>query len=143
MAIAASLGIKALNTAAGGAIHPMAYPISTKMKVSHGVSMTVIVPAILEFNMYSNIPKFAKIAQLMGESTENLSLIEQAKEGIVSIIKLLEDLNMPIKMRDIGVKKENIPEFVDYLLKFHQYGLGNNPRLISKEDLFKIYENAL
>jgi len=143
MAIAAALGIQALNTAGGGAIHSMAYPVSAKTKVSHAVSMTVVWPAIMDFNLNSNIPKFAKIAQLMGEKVENLSLLDQARKGIASIVKLIQDLNLPIRMRDIGIKKEDIPEFVDYLLKFQRYGLENNPRLINEKDLYKIYENAL
>jgi alcohol dehydrogenase class IV len=49
---------------------------------------------------------------------------------------------MPQGLRDVGVKKETIPEIVDVLFNVNARTLGNNPRDCSKEDALKILEAA-
>jgi alcohol dehydrogenase class IV len=50
---------------------------------------------------------------------------------------------MPKRLRDIGIKKEDIPRFVDTLFTpVNMRFVTNNPRLCSREDAAKILEQA-
>ena len=45
-------------------------------------------------------------------------------------------------MREVGVKKEDIPGFVDNVLTFQPHVVEANPRDASKEAIAKIFEAA-
>jgi 1,3-propanediol dehydrogenase len=97
----------------------------------------------MEYNLVGNGSKFAKIAQLMGENIEGLSEMDAAQKSVGVVRRLAQILGMPQKLRDVGIKSEDIPGFVDYLFKFQLYGIENNARNLTREDAAKVFRAAL
>jgi alcohol dehydrogenase class IV len=141
MAVAASLGFCFIFTGLGLA-HAMAYPLQLKSKISHGVSCALLIPSVMEFNLPANLNKYARIAEMMGEAVEGLPLRDKAVKSIDAVRKMIKDVELPQRLRDIGVKKEDIPGFVDNVLTFQPHVVDANPRDASKKDITKIYEAA-
>ena len=143
MAIAASNACIGLIMA-GGAIlnHGMAHSLQMEAHCTHGVSCSIMLPHVMEFNMLVNPAKYARIAELMGEKIEGLPLRDAARRAVEAVRKLTLDIGMPQRLRDIGVKKEDIPRFVDILFTINLRMANNNPRDCSREDAIKIYEAA-
>jgi len=88
------------------------------------------------------LPKLARIAELMGEKVGGLSSPDTAQKAMAAVRKLSLNVGMPQRLRDIGVKRENIPEIVDILFKDNARTLVNNPRDCSRDDALKILEAA-
>lgn len=143
MAVAASKGSMALS-AAGGAIlnHGMGYALQMESDCTHGVSCSIMLPYIMEFDMLVDQTKYARMAELMGEKIEGCSLRDAGRKAVAAVRQLSSDVNMPQRLRDIGIKKEQIPGLVDMLFKFSLRHVSNNPRNCSREDAARIFEAA-
>lgn len=141
MAVAAALGFCFIFSGLGLA-HAMAYPLQLKSQISHGVSCSILIPFVMEYNMPVDLHKYARIAELMGEEVEGLSLRDKAIKSTDAVRKLSIDVEMPQRMREVGVKKEDIPSFVDNVLTFQPHVVEANPRDASKEAIAKIFEAA-
>lgn len=141
MAVAAALGFCFIFSGLGLA-HAMAYPLQLKSQISHGVSCSILIPFVMEYNMPANLNKYARIAELMGEEVEGLSLGDKASKSIDAVRKLATDVEMPQRMRDVGIKKGDIPGFVDNVLTFQPHVVDANPRDASKEAIAEIFEAA-
>jgi alcohol dehydrogenase class IV len=143
MSVAASLSILAFNTGGGPTLtHGLGHSLQAKIHCTHGTSCAIVLPHVMYFNMPANLPRFARIAALMGENVDGLSLREAAKRAADAVKRLSRDVGMPQGLRDLGVKKETIPEIVDILYNVNARTLGNNPRECSKEDAQMILEAA-
>lgn len=142
MAFAAMIACMPVLITGAGLIHGMAHSLQVKVHASHGVTCSLMMPPVMEFNMLPNLQRYARIAELMGENLEGLSLREKAQKAIDAIKQLSIDVGMPQRLRDIGMKKEDIEPTVDVLFKFQAGLVNNNPRDCSREDAIKIYEAA-
>ena len=96
----------------------------------------------MEFNLPVKLSRFARIAELMGEKVENLSLGDKAYRAVEEARQLSIDVGMPQRMRDVGVKEGDIPGFVENVLAFQPHVVDGNPRDASGDDIRKIFEAA-
>jgi len=53
------------------------------------------------------------------------------------------DVEMPQRMREVGVAKEDISGFVDNVLTYQPHVVDGNPRDASQDAIMKIFEAAL
>ena len=143
LAIASALGILAASSAGSGIAHSMNYPIAVKAKITHGTALAIILPHVMEYNLLGNPLKYARIAHLLGENIEGLSQMSAAQKSVEAVRRLTKCLGMPQSLGDVGIKKEDIREFVDYLFDVQLYGIENNPRDLTRADASKIFEAAL
>ncbi|GHU35696.1 alcohol dehydrogenase [Betaproteobacteria bacterium] len=141
MARAATLGGMCLGSVNTAAVHAMAYPLGGTYNVPHGLANTVLLPAVMEFNMPSNLDKFAAIAEALGEETCGLSTREAALLAIQAVKDLSVDIGIPQGMRYLGIPQDAIPTMAEGAIEVTRL-MGNNPRTITVKDVQKIYENA-
>jgi len=142
MSLGATIGMTARVNSGTGAIHGLSYPLGTKDHIPHGKSIALLMPYVMEFNVVSAISKFVRIAKAMGEKTEGLSERKAADKAVKAIKTLLKDIGIPQGLREVGVKKEDFPEFAELVYRFSYRHIEANPRRLSKEDIIKIYEKA-
>lgn len=146
MAIAAALGLAAAMSTGGGGVlvHGMAYPLRdfAPIPVSHGTSVSLLLPHAMRFQMISNLFRFSRIAELMGEKTEGLQLYEVALKSADAVQKLSEMVGVPQRMRDVNIKKEDIPRLVDSMFELRAFHAEASCRPASREDVRAIYEAA-
>jgi len=87
--------------------------------------------------------RFARVAELMGEKTDGLSLREKAERSVTAVRCLSADVGLPRTLGEVGIKEGDIPEIIDYVFKFHSYQIENNPRYVRREDLERLLRAAL
>jgi alcohol dehydrogenase len=131
-----------LANAGVGAVHALAYPLGGKFHVSHGVSNALLFAPVIEFNCVSNLAKFARVAEAMGEPVAGKSLREAAMLVVKAIKELVADVGIPQSLRDVGVSESDI-EFLTLSAEKQSRLLSNNPRVITREDIKNIYLKAL
>ncbi len=142
MALAATLAGIAFTNAGLTAVHAMAYPVGGQFHTSHGETNAVLLPAVMGFLLPAAPKKFARIAELMGESVEGLSLYEAARKSVDAIVDLMKDINSPNGLSVFGVKEEDLPGIAEDTLKIKRL-LAGNPRPVTKEDLENLFRKAL
>jgi alcohol dehydrogenase class IV len=124
------------------AVHALAYPLGGQCNIAHGVANGLLLPYVMEFNVLGNIPKFALIAQFLGESVGRLPLLEQAYQAARSVKALYRDLKIPQSLTELKVTREAIPAMAKAAVTVTRL-MGNNPRVMTVQDVERIYEKAL
>lgn len=132
----------ALANAGVTAVHALAYPLGGQFNVAHGIANGLLLPYVMEFNVLGDIPKFAQIAQLLGEKVEPLPLLEQAHRAANTVKAIYKDLKIPQSLTELEVPKEAIPGMAKAAMNVTRL-MGNNPREMAVEDVERIYEEAL
>jgi alcohol dehydrogenase len=143
MSIAAGLAVLALRSSGSYIVHSFSYPLCNWTTLSHGAACSLMLPPVMGFNLIGNMDKFAKIARLMGEKTDGLSLQEQAQKSIEAVRHLSMDLSLKQSLGEAGISENDIPQIVDYVFQFHMYQIENNPRNLSREDARQILLNVI
>jgi alcohol dehydrogenase class IV len=96
----------------------------------------------MEFNVLGDIPKFAQIAEFLGERVDHLALREQAYQGVKAVKALYDDLVMPKSLGDLNVPREAIPQMAEAAMNVTRL-MGNNPRIMTIEDVKSVFDKAL
>jgi alcohol dehydrogenase class IV len=83
--------------------------------------------------------KFAKVAELMGEKIQCLTLMDAAKKSVEAVRSLARDLDMTLKMSDVGIMKSDIPEMAEERFTAMGHVMeSNNPRNVTREDMVQV-----
>lgn len=124
------------------AVHAFAYPIGAEFNIPHGVANSIMLVPVMEFNMIGNLPRFAFLAEVLGENTVGLSEREAALKAIGALRTLSMDLKVPGHLNCFGVRDEHIAGLARGVMKVTRL-LANNPRQLGVEDAESIYRCAL
>ena len=134
MLIASLMGAVAFQKGLG-VVHSLAHPLSALLDTHHGLANAVNIPYGMEFNIKGFEHKFKRIAS-------TLELKEQTGAAVVKyLFDLNTKINIPHKLRDIGVKPEHIETLAD--LAFADFAHPNNPKPVGREDFKQLYQKAL
>jgi len=141
MSLAAMLAGIAFGNAGVIAGHAIAHAFGARYKVPHGVSAALTLPYIMEYN--ANAPtvgaRMKEIATaLVGEKIESAE--EAASKAIARVRSMIERLELPARLSDLDVPREDLPELADDVEKEKGY-LKRNPREMGLGDAMKLLEN--
>ena len=123
------------------AVHALSYPLGSRFHVPHGVANGLLLPYVMECNLPANLPKYAVVAQMLGEKTEGLSLKEAAERGVEAVKALATDIGIPIHLQALGVPKEALKEMAMATMDVTRL-LANNPKKLTLDDVQGIWEKA-
>ena len=134
MLIASLMGAVAFQKGLG-VVHSLAHPLSSLLETHHGLANAVNIPYGMEFNIKGSEHKFKRIAR-------TLDLTKETGEAVVKhLFELNKAINIPHRLRDIGVKQEHIETLADLALA--DFAHPNNPKPVSREDFKQLYSKAL
>jgi len=134
MLIASLMGAVAFQKGLG-VVHSLAHPLSSLLDTHHGLANAVNIPYGMEFNIEGFEDKFRHIAR-------TLELKEETGHAVVKyLFDLNEKINIPHRLRDIGVKREHIEPLAD--LAIADFAHPNNPKPVTREDFRNLYSKAL
>ncbi len=134
MLVASMMGAIAFQKGLG-VVHSLAHPLSSLLDTHHGLANAVNIPYGMEFNIEGFENKFKRIAR-------TLELKEETGPAVVNyLFELNSKINIPHKLKDIGVKNEHIEPLSD--LAIADFAHPNNPKPVSREDFRNLYSKAL
>ena len=126
------------------AVHALAYPLGGKYKITHGLSNALILPYVITFNMkdegtrnsylYLSDIIFPQIKHIKNTQDKSIAFINE-------FINLSKRLNLPTKIRELGIPKKACREMSIEAMKQERL-LINNPIGLTQKDIQKIYEQA-
>jgi len=123
-----------------GAVHALAYPLGGEFHVSHGVSNSLLLPYVLEFNIPAAVERYAQVALALGVEPASSDL-ETAQRGLERIKQLSQECNIPAKLSELGVPREAIKRMAESAMTVTRL-LKNNPRELTLNDAETIYREA-
>jgi alcohol dehydrogenase len=116
------------------------YP-ATKFHFPHGLAIGVTMPYVLEYNASSKLIKHALIAKLLGGEIQSSSLNERALRAASEFKKLLEDLDMPTSLKELGITEDMIPFIAKNVFRSPKH-VARNPRKVTEEGMIKLFYKA-
>lgn len=123
-----------------GIVHSMAHPLGARFDIPHGVANALLLPYVMEYNKVSAMEKYEGIARAMGVNTKGMTKEEAADAAIEAVISLSKSINIPQKLREIGIKEDCLVQLSNDA--FIDPCTGGNPRPTSVEEILEIYKKA-
>lgn len=133
-------------TAGASLAHAMAYPVGNNYHTKHGETIAALTPAsTLGYNVASDPPRFARVAEMLGADTSGMSTHQAANAAREEFIDLQRDLNvLPSGLHELaGITTDDISELAESTVNSQQRLLRCNPRPVSEEDVEEVFRDAL
>jgi len=131
---------QAFANAPVAAVHALAYPLGGHYHIPHGLSNSLVLPAVLRFNLSEAAALYAELASVLvpavagSDEARAIAMIEYLES-------LIADLSLPATLADAGVKEDSLETLAqDAMLQ--QRLLVNNPRDVAYDDALAIYQSA-
>lgn len=123
------------------AVHSLSYPLGGRYGVPHGVANTILLPAVMRFNLPGALEKFAIVAEVMGEYVEDLSVRDAAQLAVGAVDDLIYDCGIYDNLETLGIERQDFTGLAETAMTVAR-PLENNPRKVTIEDAIEIYEDA-
>jgi alcohol dehydrogenase class IV len=132
-----------LNNSGTSLVHAMAYPVGGEHHTPHGVTLSALLIACFDYVAVAKAEKMARLAQAMGEPIEGLPVREMVRRTLDAIRHLIRSVNLPASLTELGISREKTDVHF-WAVEAHkeQRLLTRSPRILSVEDIEKIYEHA-
>jgi alcohol dehydrogenase len=140
MLIASYMAGMAFSNSTLGIVHTLAEAMGGYYRIPHGVTNSLMLPYVMEFNASAALAKFARIAELMGEDTTGLSTERAAELSWHAVRKLSRDTGLPQALRDVGFRKDDLEGLVAIADKWAN--VSGNPKEISRDEIEMLYLRA-
>lgn len=134
MLVGATLAGQAFANAPVAGVHALAYPLGGHFHIPHGLSNALVLPHVLRFNEPVAADMYAELAAVVGAGDSATALIGWLDD-------IAEAVGIERRLRDMGISHNDLPMLAEDAM-LQQRLLVNNPREITQEDAFKIYEAA-
>lgn len=118
-----------VNTAAG---HALAYPLSTLLKLPHGLANAIIFPHVLAYNESVAPEKTSEVAAALGFDSGDL---------LASAYGFCRDLGVEMQLSRQGAAENQLQGFAEDAHAIRRL-MDNNPREMSVRDVLEIYRAA-
>jgi alcohol dehydrogenase class IV len=141
MALAALMAGLSFSNVGVAVVHALEYPVGGATHCSHGAGNGLLLPFVMRYNLPARRQQFAVIARLLGADVEGKSETEAAEAAIGTVEQLRQDIGIPLRLRDLGVKEEQLRSLAEKAFGIKRI-LRVNPRPVTVEDLEGILRAA-
>ena len=144
----------AFNTASLGLNHGMAHQLGATFHIPPGRANAMLLPHIIEFNSDINkhsksqkeylpaVKRYATVAQILGLSSYNKIMTVRSLVNWVQF--MLKEMDIPLSISQMGtISKEEYFNAIDRMADaaLADACTATNPRVPTKEDVVKMYQN--
>jgi alcohol dehydrogenase class IV len=138
--LGALLGGIAISSRWLGATHSLAHQLSTFAEVHHGLACSFMLPVQMAWSLPAAVDRYAQVAVALDPGYRARSGREAAEHAVTAVRRLVDDIGLPTRLRDVGVTEEMIPEMTRHARI--DLNWTTNPRAVSLQDLETMYRQA-
>jgi alcohol dehydrogenase class IV len=124
------MGLGPVNTAG---VHALAYPLGGEFHMAHGLSIALLLPHVVRFNLSALPERHAALAAALGAAT--------AAELPEKLEQLVTRCGVKTGLSAHGIPRDALPRMADAALQVTRL-LKNNPREVTRPDALAIYAAA-
>jgi alcohol dehydrogenase len=140
MLFGAMLAGQAFANAPVAAVHALAYPLGGRYHIPHGLSNSLVLPAVMRFNASHASHLYAELAPILIPNCSG-SDEEKTLQLISFIEQLIIQVGLPSTLKEAGVSEESLTTLAEDAM-LQQRLLMNNPREVTLADALAIYQAA-
>lgn len=123
-----------------GIDHSMAHPLSAVYDIPHGMACAILLAPVLKYNATATGERYRAIAAAMGVSgTADMTQAEYQQAAIDAVQKLADDVGIPRRLSELGVKQEDIPFLAQSAMA--DACTPGNPREVTQAAIEEIYRS--
>jgi alcohol dehydrogenase class IV len=130
--IAAFLACHNSSRVGSGASHGLGYILGPRFGLGHGHTSCLVLPHVLRWNEAVNAERQRALADALGRP---------GMRAGDAVAELVRDLGQPHRLRDVGVKREDLPALAEEAAK-HPVVLTNPRPITGPADVLQILEPA-
>ena len=139
--IAATLAGAAFSNAQVGLVHAMAHTVGARHGVPHGIANSILLPYVILYNLDACADRYKLVAEALGVKTEGLSDEEAGKTGANKIWELTKRMNLPQRLRDVGVPEDDLEGCAEHSLS--DGAIVYNPKpILEAREVLEVYKKA-
>lgn len=139
--IGAWMSVCGLANVSLGLSHGIGHQLGARNDVPHGVTSCVMMAPTMAFNQSHTTEQQAQIAAIMGADLSALGASERAQAGQQAVRQLVLDLELPHRLRDVGVTQADFPALAKDAME--DMIVASNPRPVSSvEDVIELLHSA-
>jgi alcohol dehydrogenase class IV len=109
--------------------------------VPHGISISLMLPAVMRFNSIVAPEKFADIALAFDEVVDGLSPMVAATKAVDAVVRLINDLGFQMGLENYGAEESDIPDLSAGAMPAVRLW-NNNPRNATQEQVEGIFRDS-
>ena len=142
MLLGACLAGQAFANAPVAAVHALAYPLGGHFHIPHGLSNTLVLIHVMNFNLSHCADLYAELAPSFSDSISLNGNDEEVSQALISYLaSLIKQLKLPVNLVEMGIEESDINILAqDAMLQTRL--LVNNPKSVTIEDVLNIYHKA-
>lgn len=114
-------------------VHALAYPLGGEFHMAHGLSIALLLPHVVRFNLPRLPERHAALATALGGGS--------ADELPDLLASLIARCGIDCRLSAHGITRDALPRLADAGIQVTRL-LKNNPREITRDDALRIYEAA-
>lgn len=118
-----------------GHVHAISHMVGAEFNTQHGLTNAIVLPVVLRFNLPGMEPKVKRMADVMGLQDTSVDAF------IGEIERLLDDINIPRSLGDIGIPTDCAARIAEKALQ--DSAAGTNPRTASITEMRTLVETAI
>ncbi len=143
MATASALAGLAIDISGVGIMHAMEHPVSGNYpKAAHGAGLAALAVESMKYNLNACKKDFILIAHHFGIKRAGKSDDEYAGSLIEKTKEMLSDLNLNIRLKDLGAEKDKLQKIAKEAFDTMGFAIQNNPAEASENEVLKLLENS-
>jgi alcohol dehydrogenase len=140
MLLGAHLAGQAFANAPVAAVHALAYPVGGHFHIPHGLSNSLVLPAVLRFNELQAAHLYAELYDCLNTASQG-SVADRSQAFIALMEGMIADSGLPATLKDAGIPEAFLPTLAEDAM-LQQRLLINNPREVTFDDALAIYQRA-
>ena len=118
-----------------GFVHAISHMVGAEFDTQHGLTNAIVLPSVLKYNRHVMDKKIPIMIEAMGLKKTDFDNFYQSN------CDLLNQLNIPKNLNEIGVEDNAINSLAEKALKDSAY--STNPRLASFEEMRELIKESL
>lgn len=124
-----------------GAVHALAYPLGGHYHLPHGLSNSLVLVPVLEFNLPTATPLYAELGRAILPELASVSDRTAATAFVAAISKRVVAMPYAQSLRQADVREDDLPLLATDAMNVQRL-LVNNPRDVAYDDALAIYRAA-
>ena len=119
----------------------LAQVLSARTQLDYHQALALMLPYVMEFYLTTCSEKYVQISHAFNLDRSGLSIIESAIQLIEFIRNLFSDLNLPSRLSEFYITKQQVHELATSAAKYPQ--LANSPRKLGADEIESILLTAI
>lgn len=118
-----------------GLVHAISHMVGAEYDTQHGLTNAIVLPVVLRYNLPGMEDKVKRMADVM-------NLADTSPDAFIATIeKMLDDLNIPRSLTEIGVPADCIERIAEKAMQ--DSAAATNPRVASFDEMCALVETAI